>query len=82
MVHFAPVSTPGISNSPYAIYDQLSLDDGLFEETLTEVEKEKQLTEMIKIIHQNHSILSISDIVWNHTACNSPWLQDHPEAGT
>ncbi len=26
-------------------------------------------------------MLSMTDLVWNHTADNSPWLKDHPEAG-
>ena len=81
MVHFAPVNTRGVSNSPYAIYDQLSLSDDIFEENLTEDEKESRLCEEIKNINRNCGILSISDIVWNHTACNSYWLNFHPEAG-
>jgi glycogen debranching enzyme len=82
MVHFAPVNTRGISNSPYAIYDQLSLSDDLFSHIgLSEDEKHEKLRSTLSKIKTDNSIMSISDIVWNHTACNSEWLQHHPEAG-
>ncbi|KAI8924740.1 glucanotransferase domain of glycogen debranching enzyme-domain-containing protein [Entophlyctis helioformis] len=82
MVHFAPINQRGISDSPYSIYDQLSLSDDLFDEpALPEQEKEDQMKDMLVSIHQTNKILSITDIVWNHTACNSSWLLHHPEAG-
>ena len=81
MVHFAPVSKRGISNSPYSIKDQLSICDGLFSKTLTEQEKHRELAKMIGTIHQDFNIFSVTDVVWNHTSCDSPWLEDHPEAG-
>ncbi|CAG8499340.1 1617_t:CDS:10 [Racocetra fulgida] len=74
----------GISNSPYSIFDQLTFSDDLFEEK----DRVKSLSEKIEIVKQTvnkldeeYGILSLTDIVWNHTACNSEWLQDHPEAG-
>ncbi|KAJ3227740.1 hypothetical protein HK099_000413 [Clydaea vesicula] len=103
MVHFAPLSTRGESNSPYAIFDQLALSDDLFdqhalkkviaeaeknknsdsvvENNLLEAEKEKVLGDMLNIIWKKHGVVCCTDIVWNHTACNSDFLQDHPEAG-
>ncbi|KAI9015038.1 glucanotransferase domain of glycogen debranching enzyme-domain-containing protein [Gaertneriomyces semiglobifer] len=82
MVHFAPLNTRGSSNSPYSIFDQLSLCDELFDvPSLSELEKEKQLAATLERIRKEYSILSVTDIVWNHTACNSDWLLDHPEAG-
>lgn len=45
-VHFAPVQQRGISNSPYAIYDQLSLSQDLFDEKHRENEALKE--EMFK----------------------------------
>ena len=81
MVHFAPVSSRGISNSPYSIYDQLSISSDLFEEKLTEEKKHQIINNMLRKIHSEYGILSITDVVWNHTACNSFWLQEHPEAG-
>jgi glycogen debranching enzyme len=81
MVHFAPVSTRGVSNSPYSIYDQLALSPDLFEQRLNEEDKEIAMGDMLKSIHDEHGIISITDVVWNHTACNSAWLQSHPEAG-
>ncbi|KAJ3412537.1 hypothetical protein HDV05_000618 [Chytridiales sp. JEL 0842] len=83
MVHFAPVSTRGNSNSPYSIYDQLALSPDLFDpkKRLTEDDKERVMDDMLKQIHSEYGILSITDVVWNHTACNSLWLQDHPESG-
>ena len=82
MVHFAPVNSRGSSNSPYAIYDQLSISDDLFNDpNLSESDKEVQLVSSIRNIQLQNKILSVTDIVWNHTACNSLWLQAHPEAG-
>ncbi|KAI8914340.1 glucanotransferase domain of glycogen debranching enzyme-domain-containing protein [Gorgonomyces haynaldii] len=81
MVHFAPVNSRGVSNSPYAIYDQLSLSDDLFSGKLSEQEKDELLGKTLRQIKQQFRVLSVSDVVWNHTACNSLWLQHHPEAG-
>ncbi|CAG8588637.1 10334_t:CDS:10, partial [Racocetra persica] len=84
MIHFLPMQSRGISNSPYSIFDQLAFSDDLFEEK----DRVKSLSEKIEIvkktvnkIDEEYGILSLTDIVWNHTACNSEWLQDHPEAG-
>ncbi|KAJ3057262.1 hypothetical protein HK097_009921 [Rhizophlyctis rosea] len=81
MVHFAPLNARGQSNSPYSIYDQLALSDDLFREKgLSEDEKEKKLKETLDLVRSRNGILSVTDVVWNHTACNSAWLEEHPEA--
>lgn len=74
MVHFTPLQHRGESNSPYSIYDQLKFDPNLFESS-NEVEK------FISSLRNEKHLLSITDIVFNHTANNSEWLIDHPEAG-
>ena len=82
MVHLAPVSTHGASNSPYSIYDQLAISPDLFDtKSLSQEEREVILDDMLKFVHSELGILSVTDIVWNHTAHNSLWLENHPEAG-
>ncbi|ORY36809.1 hypothetical protein BCR33DRAFT_758962 [Rhizoclosmatium globosum] len=83
MIHYAPLNTRGDSNSPYSIYDQLSLSYDLFgsDRHLDEKIREKKLGDILKLAHSEYGILSITDVVWNHTAHNSAWLQEHPEAG-
>ncbi|KAJ3074514.1 hypothetical protein HDU98_011104 [Podochytrium sp. JEL0797] len=83
MIHFAPLNTRGDSNSPYSIYDQLSLSYDLFgtDRKLDEKIREKKLAEVLNIAHDEFGILSATDVVWNHTAHSSAWLQEHPEAG-
>jgi glycogen debranching enzyme len=81
MIHFAPINQRGISNSPYSIYDQLSLSDELFDKKLSEAEKEIEFKARIDQILVTCGIFSTTDVVWNHTACNSLWLEDHPESG-
>lgn len=72
MVHFTPLQQRGISNSPYSIKDQLKLSiKG----------DEKELEKSIKIMNEKYGIFGMIDIVWNHTACDSDWLMEHPEAG-
>ena len=75
MVHFTPLQVRGASNSPYSLYDQLGWDPVCFPEGEKDVEK------MVESLEKNHSLLSLTDIVLNHTAHNSAWLLEHPEAG-
>jgi glycogen debranching enzyme len=84
MIHFVPLQYRGISNSPYSIFDQLKFDPNLFEEDdLKKTEEEQRAIIKAKLseIETKYGALSLTDIVWNHTACNSTWLWDHPEGG-
>ena len=80
MIHFTPLQQRGISNSPYSIKDQLKLSDDLFEDKL-KVELELELEHSLKLMNEKFQIFGMTDIVWNHTACDSEWLIEHPEAG-
>lgn len=42
---------------------------------------EKLVTEMVKKAYKKYGLLAICDVVWNHTANNTKWLEEHPEAG-
>ncbi|KAJ4380249.1 bifunctional 4-alpha-glucanotransferase/amylo-alpha-1,6-glucosidase [Didymella sp. IMI 355093] len=75
MVHFTPLMIRGSSNSPYSIYDQLAFDSAAFPNG------EKDIAHMVKKMQSEHNLLSMTDVVWNHTANNSKWLESHPEAG-
>ncbi|KAF2474646.1 glycogen debranching enzyme [Lindgomyces ingoldianus] len=75
MVHFTPLMTRGDSNSPYSIFDQLQFDQGSFPNG------EKDVARMVKKMQQELNMLAMTDVVWNHTANNSKWLEVHPEAG-
>ncbi|KAF7563279.1 hypothetical protein G7046_g844 [Stylonectria norvegica] len=75
MIHFTPLQVRGVSNSPYSLYDQLGWDPVCFPSG------EKDVQKMVDSLEQNHSLLSLTDIVLNHTANNSKWLEEHPEAG-
>lgn len=74
MIHFTPLQQRGESNSPYSIFDQLKYDPDFFG-SATDVK------EMVERLHKNYNILSLTDVVYNHTANNSEWLLEHPEAG-
>ncbi|KAI0459481.1 glycoside hydrolase family 133 protein [Xylaria acuta] len=75
MIHFTPLQIRGASNSPYSLYDQLGWDPDCFPRG------EEDVQQMVESLEQNHSLLSLTDIVLNHTAHNSKWLLEHPEAG-
>lgn len=75
MVHFTPLMQRGSSNSPYSMYDQLTFDPACFPHG------EDDVATMIKSMEKNHGLLGLTDVVWNHTANNSKWLEEHPEAG-
>ncbi|THC94572.1 hypothetical protein EYZ11_005932 [Aspergillus tanneri] len=75
MVHFTPLMKRGISNSPYSIFDQLSFDETCFPNG------EDDIASLVSKMEKDYQLLSLTDIVWNHTANNSKWLEEHPEAG-
>ena len=75
MVHFTPLQHRGHSNSPYSIYDQLGWDPECFPKGEADV---KQLVESME---HSHGLLGLTDVVWNHTADDSKWLEEHPEVG-
>jgi glycogen debranching enzyme len=75
MVHFTPLTIRGESNSPYSIYDQLHFDDTVFPKG------EADIATMVEKMHTEFNMLAMTDVVWNHTANNSKWLEEHPEAG-
>ena len=75
MVHFTPLTERGDSNSPYSIYNQLEFDSLCFPNG------EKDVENMITSMEQEYGLLGLTDVVWNHTANNSKWLEEHPEAG-
>ena len=83
MIHFTPLQQRGQSGSPYSIYNQLDYDDELFKEgkKLSRSQKEGKIRDMLARIRTEWGMLSLTDVVWNHTADNSDWLLDHPEAG-
>lgn len=75
MVHFTPLMMRGDSNSPYSIFDQHTFDQSVFPGGEQDVKK------LITTMEKDHGLLALSDVVWNHTANNSKWLEEHPEAG-
>lgn len=83
MFHFTPLQQRGESGSPYSIYDQMAFDDALFKNGpgMSVKDKADGVKALLARIRKEWGILSMTDVVWNHTANNSLWLQDHPEAG-
>ena len=75
MIHFTPLMERGESNSPYSLGDQLRFDPLCFPNG------EKDVADLIKSMEQKHGLLAMTDVVWNHTAHSSKWLEEHPEAG-
>lgn len=75
MIHFTPLQIRGVSNSPYSLYDQLGWDRACFPAG------EEDVKRMVDSLETEHSLLSLTDIVLNHTANNTKWLEEHPDAG-
>lgn len=77
MVHLTPIQELGGSNSSYSLGDQHKLNTEFHtpgqEYTFTDVEA------LIRRMRDEWKMLCITDIVLNHTANESPWLQEHPE---
>ena len=83
MLHWTPLQERGESNSPYSIKDQLRYEPSMFDDPKV-VEEDGGITkmeELLALARDQYGLLNLTDVVLNHTANNSPWLEDHPEAG-
>jgi len=77
MIHFTPLQELGGSESSYSLADQQQLYS--FFSTADYTYSFSDVDTFIRKMRDEWKMLSITDIVLNHTANESPWLQDHPE---
>ena len=83
MIHWTPIQERGKSDSPYSIRNQLAYDSSMFDDESL-VEKDggvSKIEELINIAREEYGLLSLTDVVLNHTSDDCPWLSEHPEAG-
>lgn len=89
VIHFTPVQELGGSRSCYSLRNQLKLNPEFAVPTGSGNPHPKtppvkptfeELEKIIKKCRQEWGIASICDIVLNHTANESDWLQEHPDA--
>ncbi|XP_063921993.1 glycogen debranching enzyme [Zophobas morio] len=78
MIHFTPIQELGASNSSYSLSEQLKVNPLFTKQTGKETTFQDVET-LIKKIRTEWKMVSICDIVLNHTANESEWLKDHPE---
>lgn len=81
MVHYTPLHPRGSSGSPYSITDQLSFDPTLLSNPKAKDGGQAEIEQVIAHAKETYGLGSITDVVLNHTAFDTPWLEDHPEAG-
>ena len=78
MIHFTPIQQLGGSNSAYSLRDQLELNKTLHVGHKEEVTFD-DVQGLIHRMQHEWGVLSICDVVWNHTSYDSLWLIEHPE---
>lgn len=72
MIHLTPIQELGSSNSAYALRNQHKVNP-LFQASLDDIKKE------IDYMEKKLNILTVTDIVLNHTADDSEWIRERPE---
>lgn len=70
----------GISGSGYSIKDQL-IPNTSFAAPGEPAIQWSQIKDLVDEMESEWSVLSMTDLVLNHTAINSPWFLEHPECG-
>lgn len=78
VIHFTPLQQLGKSRSSYSLSNQLVLDPR-YSTTATSHTLE-DVEQLVKKMRVEWKVLSVCDIVLNHSANESPWLQEHPES--
>lgn len=77
MIHFTPVQELGESNSSYCLKNQLRLNPVF--STKGKEYTMKDMEALVVKMKEEWDVLALTDLVYNHTANESPWLLEHPE---
>lgn len=78
MIHLTPTQKLGVSNSSYSIADQLELNPAVSIDATKEVAW-ADVGEFVDMLKNEWNMLTMTDVVWNHTAKNSEWIREHPQ---
>ncbi|KAI6010692.1 glycoside hydrolase family 13 protein [Pisolithus orientalis] len=81
MLHWTPLQERGESNSPFSIRDQKKYDLSVFDTPVDSQTASAHMEEILRVAKEEYGLLNLTDVVLNHTANDSPWLAEHPEAG-
>lgn len=81
MIHYTPLQSRGSSGSPYSIYDQLTFDAPLLKDKKAKDAGAAEIEKVVAMAKEKYGLGGVTDVVLNHTAFDSPWLEEHPEAG-
>lgn len=81
MLHYPPLQERGESDSPYSIREQMKYDPSMFDGKMDADGGKAKIEAILKVAREDYGLLSLTDVVLNHTANDSPWLIEHPEAG-
>ncbi|KAM9718545.1 glycogen debranching enzyme isoform 2-T2 [Menidia menidia] len=79
MIHLTPLQTLGESRSCYSLADQLSFSPEFSPGGRSYGWEE--VGALVERLRTEWNMLCITDVVYNHTASNSPWITEHPECG-
>nr|XP_002130821.1 glycogen debranching enzyme-like [Ciona intestinalis] len=77
VLHFTPIQKLGCSNSSYSVSDQMAVNPSFYSSvpvTFNDVEN------LVEEIRRDWEMLSVTDVVWNHTDKHSSWLKTYPES--
>ncbi|XP_011307475.1 glycogen debranching enzyme isoform X1 [Fopius arisanus] len=78
MIHFTPIQELGESQSAYSLSDQLKVNSS-FNDSNDRPATFDDIEALTNKLRNDWKVLSICDIVLNHTANESPFLVSHPE---
>ncbi|XP_035993698.1 glycogen debranching enzyme isoform X1 [Fundulus heteroclitus] len=79
MIHFTPLQTLGESRSCYSLADQLTFSPEFSPDGKSYTWED--VGGLVEKLRTEWNMVSITDVVYNHTAANSVWIKEHPECG-
>lgn len=80
MIHFTPLQELGYSRSAYSLRDQLTVNPNFTPPGANKKVDWIDIECFVRHLENNWAVLSMTDLVFNHTSNDSPWIHEHPES--